>query len=146
MPSYACHPMLESCCTTHSWRLRLNRDHRFRRHVLEQHRSSGFDDLGPVKWSLAMCLLFVFLLVYFSIWKGVKSSGKVGNVVTTTTTLSHIFSWHAVLILVSLLSWPKGCLDHSSGTVFRVVCPPGARSAAGRIVWRHQILPVSSMG
>jgi hypothetical protein len=28
----------------------------------------------------AMCVLAVFVLVYFSLWKGVKSSGKVGPV------------------------------------------------------------------
>ena len=40
-------------------------------------RSQGLGDLGPVKGSLALCLFSVFVLVYFSLWKGVKSTGKV---------------------------------------------------------------------
>ncbi|KAI1292294.1 Sodium-dependent serotonin transporter [Halotydeus destructor] len=48
----------------------------FERKVLQIHQSNGIDDIGPIKWSLAMCLAFVFVLVYFSLWKGVKSTGK----------------------------------------------------------------------
>uniref|UniRef100_T1J2K8 Transporter n=1 Tax=Strigamia maritima TaxID=126957 RepID=T1J2K8_STRMM len=48
----------------------------FERSVLQIHQSSGIDDLGPIKLSLSLCLFAVFLLVYFSLWKGVKSTGK----------------------------------------------------------------------
>lgn len=48
-----------------------------RRKVLEQHRSEGFEYMGAVKPALALCVFGVFILVYFSLWKGVKSSGKV---------------------------------------------------------------------
>ncbi|XP_050531792.1 sodium-dependent serotonin transporter [Daktulosphaira vitifoliae] len=47
----------------------------FERSVLEQHRSNGLERIGGIKWSLALCLLAVFLLVYFSLWKGVRSTG-----------------------------------------------------------------------
>lgn len=48
-----------------------------RRSVLEQHRSNGLDYMGPIKPSLAICVFSVFVLVYFSLWKGVRSAGKV---------------------------------------------------------------------
>ncbi|XP_047486538.1 sodium-dependent serotonin transporter-like [Penaeus chinensis] len=48
----------------------------FNKEVLEVDKSSGLGDLGPVKGSLALCLFSVFILVYFSLWKGVKSTGK----------------------------------------------------------------------
>ncbi|GFG40749.1 hypothetical protein Cfor_06027, partial [Coptotermes formosanus] len=48
----------------------------FERSVLEQHRADGLDRIGPIKWSLALCVLAVFVLVYFSLWKGVRSTGK----------------------------------------------------------------------
>lgn len=32
--------------------------------------------MGPVKPTLALCVFGVFILVYFSLWKGVKSTGK----------------------------------------------------------------------
>lgn len=33
--------------------------------------------LGPIKPQLALCVFGVFVLVYFSLWKGVRSAGKV---------------------------------------------------------------------
>lgn len=48
-----------------------------RRQVLQVHLSPGLHQLGWVSWQLALCLLFIFTVVYFSIWKGVKTSGKV---------------------------------------------------------------------
>lgn len=59
----------------------------FARGVLEIEKSDGIGDLGNVKWAIALCLLAVFLLVYFSLWKGIKSSGKV---VWITATLPYV--------------------------------------------------------
>ncbi|KAJ8417707.1 hypothetical protein AAFF_G00225500 [Aldrovandia affinis] len=39
--------------------------------------SSRVEDLSPVSWRLALCLLGIWVLCYFSVWKGVKSTGKV---------------------------------------------------------------------
>lgn len=50
---------------------------KYRRRVLEQHKSNGLDYMGPIKPSLAFCVFIVFVLVYFSLWKGVRSAGKV---------------------------------------------------------------------
>ncbi|KAF1393780.1 hypothetical protein PFLUV_G00019600 [Perca fluviatilis] len=47
------------------------------RQVLQVHLSPGLHQLGSVSWQLALCLLFIFTIVYFSIWKGVKTSGKI---------------------------------------------------------------------
>ncbi|KAK1157516.1 sodium-dependent serotonin transporter-like isoform X2 [Acipenser oxyrinchus oxyrinchus] len=55
----------------------------YTRRVLQVHRSGGLHDLGSVSWQLALCLLFIFTIVYFSIWKGVKTSGKVVWVTAT---------------------------------------------------------------
>ncbi|KAJ8401653.1 hypothetical protein AAFF_G00376240 [Aldrovandia affinis] len=55
----------------------------FIRYVLQVHRSPGLHHLGPVSWQLALCLLLIFTVVYFSIWKGVKTSGKVVWVTAT---------------------------------------------------------------
>ncbi|KAH9529870.1 hypothetical protein DERF_003728 [Dermatophagoides farinae] len=48
----------------------------FFNHVLHIDASSGIDSLGTIRPSLAICLMIVFLVVYFSLWKGVKSTGK----------------------------------------------------------------------
>ncbi|XP_034027761.1 sodium- and chloride-dependent creatine transporter 1 [Thalassophryne amazonica] len=39
--------------------------------------SSGLDDVGHIDWELLLCLLAVWVLVYFCIWKGVRSTGKI---------------------------------------------------------------------
>ncbi|KAL1022368.1 hypothetical protein UPYG_G00025760 [Umbra pygmaea] len=36
--------------------------------------SSGPDELGAVSWRLALCLLLVWIICYFCVWKGVKST------------------------------------------------------------------------
>lgn len=51
--------------------------HSLRRHVLQIHRSKGLQDLGGISWQLALCIMLIFTVIYFSIWKGVKTSGKV---------------------------------------------------------------------
>lgn len=43
------------------------------------HESTGIDDIGSVKWELVFCLFIVFVTVYFALWKGIKSAGKVGH-------------------------------------------------------------------
>ncbi|KAM4742773.1 solute carrier family 6 member 4a isoform 1-T2 [Anableps anableps] len=55
----------------------------YTRHVLQVHLSPGLHQLGSISWQLALCLLFIFTVVYFSIWKGVKTSGKVVWVTAT---------------------------------------------------------------
>uniref|UniRef100_A0A8C4WYS0 Transporter n=1 Tax=Eptatretus burgeri TaxID=7764 RepID=A0A8C4WYS0_EPTBU len=39
--------------------------------------SGGLDQPGSLSWQLLLCLIAVWLLVYFCVWKGVKSTGKV---------------------------------------------------------------------
>lgn len=49
------------------------------RFILELNHSKGLDDLGVIKWDLALCLLVVYIICYFSLWKGISTSGKVNN-------------------------------------------------------------------
>uniref|UniRef100_A0A1I8B250 Transporter n=1 Tax=Meloidogyne hapla TaxID=6305 RepID=A0A1I8B250_MELHA len=51
--------------------------------VLESHKSTGLNDLGGVKPSMAFCLFLVFLIVYFALWKGPQSTGKIVWVTAT---------------------------------------------------------------
>ena len=39
--------------------------------------SDGIDQMGTVKWDLALCLLLAWIVVYACICKGIRSSGKV---------------------------------------------------------------------
>uniref|UniRef100_A0A8C6TCG7 Transporter n=1 Tax=Neogobius melanostomus TaxID=47308 RepID=A0A8C6TCG7_9GOBI len=39
--------------------------------------SSGLDEPGSMSWELTLCLMAVWIMVYFCVWKGVKSTGKI---------------------------------------------------------------------
>ncbi|EEB11191.1 tryptophan transporter, putative, partial [Pediculus humanus corporis] len=49
----------------------------FTRKILELDKSSGLDNLGTIKWDIALCLFAVYVICYFSLWKGISTSGKV---------------------------------------------------------------------
>ena len=50
--------------------------------MLETEKSSGIDDIGAIKWELCLCLMGVMVIIYFALWRGIKSSGKVSLNVT----------------------------------------------------------------
>ncbi|XP_078270417.1 sodium- and chloride-dependent creatine transporter 1-like isoform X2 [Rhinoraja longicauda] len=39
--------------------------------------SGGIDQIGTIHWQMLLCVLATWVIVYFCIWKGVKSTGKV---------------------------------------------------------------------
>ncbi|RVE46344.1 hypothetical protein evm_008967 [Chilo suppressalis] len=59
----------------------------FHRAVLEMQHSEGLNDLGLPKWQLTVCLGLVYVTLYLSLFKGVKSSGKV---VWMTATMPYV--------------------------------------------------------
>ena len=49
----------------------------YSRYLTEMHKSRGLEDIGGIKIEVAFCLFLVFVTVYFALWKGIKSAGKV---------------------------------------------------------------------
>lgn len=70
----------------------------YQSYVLE--RSSGIEETGRLKWELALILLMCWVIVYFCIWKGPKSTGKV---VYFTATFPYVV---LVILLVRGVSLP----------------------------------------
>ncbi|XP_025088321.1 sodium- and chloride-dependent taurine transporter-like [Pomacea canaliculata] len=66
--------------------------------------SGGIDQVGTVKWDLALCLLLAWIVVYACICKGIRSSGKVMYV---TATSPYVF----MLILLVRNSMLDGASD-----------------------------------
>uniref|UniRef100_A0A3Q3XMR5 Transporter n=1 Tax=Mola mola TaxID=94237 RepID=A0A3Q3XMR5_MOLML len=62
------------------------------------------EELGNMRWELALCLLLSWVVCYFCVWKGVKSTGKV---VYFTATFPYVM---LVVLLVRGLTLP-GALD-----------------------------------
>ncbi|XP_025086275.1 sodium-dependent proline transporter-like isoform X1 [Pomacea canaliculata] len=63
----------------------------FYRSVLDV--SSGLDRLGVIKWQMVMCLLLCWIIVFFCLFRGIKSAGKVSYVVA-------LVPYVAVLVLL----------------------------------------------
>ncbi|XP_048464625.1 sodium-dependent dopamine transporter-like [Rhincodon typus] len=59
----------------------------YERGVLHLHESAGIHDIGKPRWQLTCCLFVVIVILYFSLWKGVRTSGKV---VWITATMPYI--------------------------------------------------------
>ncbi|XP_048517887.1 sodium-dependent noradrenaline transporter [Dendroctonus ponderosae] len=59
----------------------------FHRAVLEMQWSDGLHEMGYPKWQLVVCLILIYCLLYVSLFKGVKSSGKV---VWVTATMPYV--------------------------------------------------------
>ncbi|XP_004084260.2 sodium- and chloride-dependent GABA transporter 2 [Oryzias latipes] len=38
--------------------------------------SSGIEEVGSLRWELVLCLILSWVICYFCIWKGIKSTGK----------------------------------------------------------------------
>ncbi|XP_043977166.1 sodium- and chloride-dependent GABA transporter 2-like isoform X2 [Gambusia affinis] len=66
--------------------------------------TGSINELGSVRWELALCLLLSWIICYFCVWKGVKSTGKV---VYFTATFPYVM---LAVLLVRGLTLP-GAMD-----------------------------------
>lgn len=62
--------------------------------------SGGIEEIGSIRWDLAGCLLLSWVVCYFCVWKGVKSSGKV---VYFTATFPYVMM---IVLLIRGLTLP----------------------------------------
>ncbi|VDI22541.1 solute carrier family 6 (neurotransmitter transporter, GABA) member 6/8/11/12/13 [Mytilus galloprovincialis] len=71
-PSY---PTVYTMCYSEFWDKKSYETKIFRRRVLQI--TDGIDKPGGLVWETVLCLLFVWTMVYFCVWRGIKWSGKV---------------------------------------------------------------------
>ncbi|XP_054717212.1 sodium-dependent dopamine transporter-like [Uloborus diversus] len=95
----------------------------FNRAVLELHESSGIDDLGIIKWDMALCLLAVYVICYFSLWKGISTSGKV-------VWFTALFPYVVLLVLLV-----RGCTLPGAAEGIKFYLTPDFSALANANVW-----------
>ncbi|KAG9351719.1 hypothetical protein JZ751_022970, partial [Albula glossodonta] len=85
--------------------------------------SGGIEQVGSIRWELALCLFAMWITCYFCIWKGVKSTGKV-------VYFTAIFPYVMLLVLLVRGLTLPGALE---GIVFYLY--PDATRLADPQVW-----------
>uniref|UniRef100_A0A7N6ACZ0 Transporter n=1 Tax=Anabas testudineus TaxID=64144 RepID=A0A7N6ACZ0_ANATE len=71
--------------------------------------TNGIEEMGPIKWDLALCLLLVWVICFFCIWKGVKSTGKVWIDAGTQIFFSYAICLGAMTSLGSYNKYKYNC-------------------------------------
>lgn len=120
-----------------------------RRNVLEIHKSSGLRDIGGVRWQLMLCLSLIFTIVYFSLWKGVKSSGKVVHCCHIPTIKIELFRSNHIFYLRSLVPFPlcsSGSVGDCHVALHCAFYPAHSRRHSARSLERCGVLPQTAVG
>ncbi|KAE8295536.1 Sodium- and chloride-dependent GABA transporter 2 [Larimichthys crocea] len=76
--------------------------------------SGGIEQIGSIRWEVLLCLIVMWIICYFCIWKGVRSTGKV---VYFTATFPYVM---LLILLIRGLSLP-GALQ---GVLFYLLPDP----------------------
>ncbi|MGH0179054.1 UNVERIFIED_CONTAM: hypothetical protein FKN15_004935 [Acipenser sinensis] len=95
--------------------------------------SGGIEEVGSLHWEMTLCLLLAWIICYFCVWKGVKSTGKV---VYFTATFPYLM---LVVLLIRGLTLP-GAMD---GIIFYLYPDPARLADPQRL--RLLCLPASDL-
>ena len=78
----------------------------FRRHVLNI--SEGIHDMGGFEWKLILLLLLAWILTFFCLIKGIKSTGKVGQPIYLYTPLQKLYGLVQSCMWEDWMLWFQG--------------------------------------
>ncbi|XP_028680947.2 sodium- and chloride-dependent taurine transporter [Erpetoichthys calabaricus] len=98
--------------------------------------SSGIEEVGILKWDLALCLLAVWVICFFCIWKGVRSTGKV---VYFTATFPFIMLFILLIRGVTLPGAAEGIKFYLYPNITRLADPEVWIDAGTQIFFSYAI-------
>ncbi|XP_037552330.1 sodium- and chloride-dependent GABA transporter 2-like [Nematolebias whitei] len=98
--------------------------------------SDSLDELGPVSWKLALCLAAVWLICYFCVWKGVKSTGKV---VYLTATFPYVMLFVLLVRGATLPGATQGIIYYLKPNHTRLADPQVWMDAGTQIFFSYGI-------
>ncbi|XP_030070509.1 sodium- and chloride-dependent GABA transporter 2 [Microcaecilia unicolor] len=100
------------------------------------HISDGIEHIGSLQWKLALCLLLAWVICYFCIWKGVKSTGKV---VYVTATFPYLMLFVLLIRGVSLPGALQGIQFYLYPDLNRLADPQVWMDAGTQIFFSYAI-------
>lgn len=106
----------------------------FNNHVLRI--SGGIEQPGELRFELAMCLLLGWIIVYFCVWKGIKSAGKV---VYFTATFPYLVLFILLIRGATLEGAGNGVLFYLKPDFKKLKNPQVWVQAAGQIFFSLSI-------
>ncbi|XP_039616598.1 sodium- and chloride-dependent GABA transporter 2-like [Polypterus senegalus] len=98
--------------------------------------SSGIEHIGKLQWDLTLCLFLAWVVCYFCIWKGVKSTGKV---VYFTATFPYIMLLVLLIRGVTLPGAAEGIKFYLYPDISRLADPQVWMDAGTQIFFSYAI-------
>ncbi|GAA6101057.1 sodium- and chloride-dependent GABA transporter 3-like, partial [Tachysurus ichikawai] len=98
--------------------------------------SKGIDEVGNINWEILLCLIAMWIVCYFSIWKGVKSTGKV---VYVTATFPYVMLLGLLIRGLTLPGAMQGVIFYLYPDFQRLLEPQVWMEAASQISYSYSI-------
>ncbi|XP_074527607.1 sodium- and chloride-dependent betaine transporter-like [Halichoeres trimaculatus] len=98
--------------------------------------SGGIEEVGSLRWELALCLILSWIICYFCVWKGIKSTGKAAYF---TATFPYVMLLVLLVRGVTLPGATKGIIYYLYPDISRLSDPQVWMDAGTQIFFSYAV-------